>query len=166
MKKQNRLNENGITLVELLATLAIFMIFVTIFYQVLNNVVETVQSRQAQEDARREANYILSALTNIHQTSDMYWIEDGMNGELNIFYIRNEETHLLEVDPAPYEAKLTITSSNNGKMKTVDMRNRDNKTIDVTLHLDYNGTGKRSDTLTIQTKISRMTEAKGGDENE
>jgi type II secretory pathway pseudopilin PulG len=67
-------NEKGLTLIELLAALAIFMLICGLFYGALTNVFKTNKGIQQKISAQQEVNHILSAWTNMHQESKGYTI--------------------------------------------------------------------------------------------
>jgi competence protein ComGC len=67
-------SEKGLTLVEVLASLTLFMLICGLFYGVLHNVFKTNKSIQQKISAQQEANYILSTWTTMHQQSTEYTI--------------------------------------------------------------------------------------------
>lgn len=146
-------NERGITLVEVLATMTIFMLFITLFYQVLIQVVERIDYQQTKEEARQKANYLMALLTDVHQTSITYTVSIDESG---IIQIQNGlETY--EVDTSPYTVDLFISQQEQPLMINTTLP--ENKIVDLEVTFT-NTEEKRTDSFTFQSKISRLTEAK------
>ncbi|WP_078552416.1 PilW family protein [Bacillus alkalicellulosilyticus] len=67
--------QDGITLVELLATLAIMSFLLTLLYGVFFSGMNHVKKGQDTVALQQEANYITNLLTKMHQTQDTYIID-------------------------------------------------------------------------------------------
>jgi type II secretory pathway pseudopilin PulG len=163
VKKMKRYqNEHGMTLVEMLAAFSLFIIFIVLFYNILTSTVGNLNERMKREEARREANYVFSLLTNIHQTSSRYVIEPIDETSFQIVYIVDGDVKETTVDTSPYKWTLTINGQNVEKSTEMDVTNSENLIIDVSLQLAQ--IEKRQDILEFETTISRLTKANGGSE--
>jgi len=69
------INQKGVTLVELLATLVIFGIFSTIIWAFLFQTVKTNEVEISKNQLQQEANIILNALDEVHRNSSEYTID-------------------------------------------------------------------------------------------
>lgn len=77
------INQKGVTLVELLATLVISGIFATIIWTFLFQTMKTNEVEISKNQLQQEANIILNALNEVHRKSDEYKI-DYSNDEIII----------------------------------------------------------------------------------
>jgi prepilin-type N-terminal cleavage/methylation domain-containing protein len=66
--------ESGITLVELLATLAILSILVVLSYGLFFNGLSASQQGKEQVNIQQEMNLLMTTITKIHETEDTYSI--------------------------------------------------------------------------------------------
>jgi len=155
-------NERGMTLVELLAALTIFIILIGIVYGILISIVQNMEHRKEQEDARREVNYILTLLTNIHQKSSYYEIQSIDHTRFEIRYIFQGEEKIEQIVTAPYEWELIINGQSLQDKIAIDTKKENQLSIHVSLTLTNHD--KRFDEVKIETIISRMTPAKGGED--
>lgn len=160
MIQNRRLNECGVTLIELLAALTIFMLILISFYNVLIGVVENIEHRKAQEDARREANYVLSLLTNVHQTSSYYELMSIDDSTFQINYVVKGEPKRVQVKTTPYQLELILNGQPLQDQISINTTKRDQLSINVSLTLTNHQA--RNDEVHIETIISRMSPSKGG----
>ena len=69
------INQKGVTLLELLATLVIFGIFSTIIWAFLFQTMKTNEVEISKNQIQQEANIILKALDEVHRKSSEYTID-------------------------------------------------------------------------------------------
>lgn len=74
------INQKGVTLVELLATIVIFGIFSTIIWAFLSQTMKTNEVEISKNQIQQEANIILNALDEVHRKSSEYTIDFNNNG--------------------------------------------------------------------------------------
>lgn len=82
-------SQRGITLVELLATLALLSFIGIIIWGVFFQGVSFSQKSSTKNALQQEANFVITSLTKIHQTSDHYQISSDENKITVIFSINN-----------------------------------------------------------------------------
>lgn len=68
------MNQKGLTLIELLATLTILFIISTLIYGVLININKNYSKIEDQNTLEQETNYIISTIKNYHLKNDVYKI--------------------------------------------------------------------------------------------
>ncbi|WP_028392102.1 prepilin-type N-terminal cleavage/methylation domain-containing protein [Bacillus cihuensis] len=76
MKQVNK--ESGITLIEVLATLAITGIIGSVLYAVFFQTVHIKVKTQSHNELRQEANIVMTQLRSIHENGDRIWYSSGM----------------------------------------------------------------------------------------
>jgi prepilin-type N-terminal cleavage/methylation domain-containing protein len=81
---QYRNNENGITLIEVLAAIAIFSIIMGLLTNVVINSFNYHEKNYDNLKLGQEANLIITKLRNIHQTNKFYTLKYETTGELKI----------------------------------------------------------------------------------
>lgn len=69
------INQKGVTLVELLATLVIFGIFSTIIWAFLFQTAKTNEVEISKNQLQQEANIIINAFDEVHRKSSIYTID-------------------------------------------------------------------------------------------
>lgn len=155
MKRFNK--ENGMTLVEVLATITILFIIGGIAYAMLFQMFTNVSHSEQRISARQEANLILAHLTTVHQKSTSYTIERDGDDPEHFFTVEDETGVLMKLGNRHYtytlEMDSTILDEGNTPF-TIDLRDSQNKELDVKLTLESN-----FDSVVVQTTISRMTES-------
>ncbi|MGE8078451.1 prepilin-type N-terminal cleavage/methylation domain-containing protein [Peribacillus loiseleuriae] len=76
MKQVNK--ESGITLIEVLAALAITGIIGSVVYAVFFQTVHVKEKTQSHNELRQEANIVMTQLRSIHENGDSIWYSSGM----------------------------------------------------------------------------------------
>ncbi|MGD6816734.1 type II secretion system protein [Metabacillus sp. 84] len=86
-------NEKGITLIELLAVLAVSGIFLTVFYNVFMMGIKTYEKTSIEVQLREEADYVLSALLDTLDESKIDAARSctSINGQPCLQFIQNKE---------------------------------------------------------------------------
>ncbi|MBM7570696.1 prepilin-type N-terminal cleavage/methylation domain-containing protein [Aquibacillus albus] len=102
--------QDGITLVELLATLAISSIVITIIFQVLFNGLNYSEKAQRTASIQNEANYIISLLTTQHETSSGYQIKLDQNPQAEMITITNDDGEVFTISNTNYVYSFYDTS--------------------------------------------------------
>jgi prepilin-type N-terminal cleavage/methylation domain-containing protein len=150
-----KLNQRGLTLIEVLATLVILSVAGVIIWNVFFQGYNYSQKAISKNSMQQEANLVITSLKKIHQTSDEYTIanfEESGCSAIKISYIEYIITHPTEVNNQLFHnARLCISSSFTGTINTKDI-NR------VPLTITINDKNNPSDSVQIDTILFRMKE--------
>ncbi|MCP8617931.1 prepilin-type N-terminal cleavage/methylation domain-containing protein [Salirhabdus salicampi] len=163
-----KLDSRGITLIELLATLAIIG---TVSALVIGIIVTSMNNFHAAEDSnniRSHANHIIFSLTNVHQRSSEYTIDYINEHSFSITAVNNEGANTTTINTYYYPISLHVDNGSGPITLTeensihIDLTDEANKKLHVQLRLTSDSNG-RNDEVTLNPVISRMTKA-GGEE--
>ncbi|PKR76938.1 hypothetical protein CEY16_14120 [Halalkalibacillus sediminis] len=161
------LRQNGITLVEVLATLVIMFIVGSLVFSVTTTAIENYKQSELRTTSQQQTNQLIVRLTNIHQTSNQYQVT-RINDSNYIFEVTKNDgtTGQYTFDGKPFVYNLTIDSVNLnvGDTFSIDLTEPDNRRIDVELEYDH-PTESRFPDDEFRTSISRLTPA-GSSEND
>ncbi|MRG87489.1 prepilin-type N-terminal cleavage/methylation domain-containing protein [Salinibacillus xinjiangensis] len=150
-------NEKGLTLVELLATIAILSIVSGIIMSIIISSMNNTNSIKTSNDMKNKANMIMLELTNFHQTSKTYTFhQTGQDS----FTITDHEGNQSTIEMPNYQYTITVLEPNidpnaAGKV-TVDLTQEEHTQIDIRLELTASGDG-RNDEITVESTLARMT---------
>ena len=135
------INQKGVTLVELLATLVISGIFATIIWTFLFQTLKTNEVEISKNQLQQEANIILNALDEVHRRSAEYKIDysndeiiiTGTNSSQMVFSNPQIDYHLL-----PIESGKIITPVHEQLTMTLVLKSKTNKNVNITLKSTFN----------------------------
>lgn len=135
------INQKGVTLVELLATLVISGIFATIIWTFLFQTMKTNEVEISKNQLQQEANIILNALDEVHRKSAEYKIDysndeiiiTGTNSSQMVFSNPQIDYHLL-----PIESGKIISPVNEQLTMTLVLKSKTNKNVNITLKSTFN----------------------------
>ncbi|GGE75808.1 PulJ/GspJ family protein [Priestia taiwanensis] len=156
-------NQKGLTLIELLAAMAILLTTCGLFFSIFISVFQTNDRIQQKITAQQEANYIVSALTKMHQESQEYVINQPSPSEIELKDTKHP-MNAVKLGNTGYEYSFMITPANSKETKNIFMNEKVTLTgpdAQTHLHVSLTVTNKENnkDTFTIVTTISRMTKA-------
>jgi type II secretory pathway pseudopilin PulG len=157
-------NEKGITLVELLAAIAIVSVIAGMIVSIVISSMNNANSIEKSNDLRTQANSILFQLTNLHQNSREYTIKYEDSNKFSILSINSNGINKSSViDLNDYEYELYVNDEKLTASNDITINLRDSNYLTAKIKLKLVGTGKgRDDEVTIHSSISRMTPATGG----
>ncbi|MDV2581855.1 PilW family protein [Alkalibacillus haloalkaliphilus] len=156
-------NSKGITLIELLGAIVLTFIVGSLVFSILIQSIENYQQSELRSKAQTDANRLIYNLTNIHQSSQAYTIEQSTESSL-IVTIERDETTTYEFNGHPFKYELTIDGSNVSISEPIalNFQEKPSYSLSVTVTQPEN---TRFNPLEITTNISRVTPA-GSGENE
>lgn len=153
-------NNQGLTLIEMLATITILFIIGGMVYAMLFQMFSNFNTSENRITARQEANLIIAHLTMIHQTSDKFEIEYESE---NFFKTTadDDDSNTMMLGHKNYQYELRVASQTLSETNpiTIDLTDEANKELKIDLTLS-----NEHDEFDVTTTISRMTKAKGDEE--
>ncbi|WP_163101776.1 type II secretion system protein [Peribacillus alkalitolerans] len=147
--------EKGLTLIELLISFAILGILITITSSALINSMNYSKKATSNVLLQQEANYILSELTNYHETTKKYTVEMDRNPKANFIKItdQNGVTNTISNPQFNYSITLIGTSSSQPLQFEVN-QNAVNKILHIRLLIEDNQDS--SNQFEVKTILSKM----------
>jgi prepilin-type N-terminal cleavage/methylation domain-containing protein len=144
-----RSNENGLTLIEVLAAIAIFSIVLLLITNVVINSFNFHEKNYDKLELGREANLIITELRSIHQTVEEYKLESNDSGHLQLEINKN----IRFLGSEGYQYKI-LDSQDLTKEKKIDVKDNDTSVF-FTLIVIHEKTNK---SISLETTLSRFKE--------
>ena len=143
-------NRYGLTLIELLAALAIGTIVIGLAFSVLHTSMNTYKKSESQQLLQQEANLMVTQLRNIHQANSAYSIE--FDSVENVYLISLSDGSRQPLGESKYKTEIFIDGQpiTTANPVTID-QNRKQYKIFIKI-MDPN----TSSEFTIKTGISRL----------
>lgn len=135
------INQKGVTLVELLATLVIFGIFSTIIWAFLFQTMKTNEVEISKNQIQQEANIILNALDEVHRKSSEYTID--YNDDEIIITAKNSSQIVfsnpqIDYNLFPLVSGKSISPKTDQLKITLVLKSKTNKNVNTTLKSTFN----------------------------
>ncbi|MDQ0351992.1 Tfp pilus assembly protein PilE [Alkalibacillus filiformis] len=156
-------NSKGLTLIELLGAIVLTFIVGSLVFSVLHQSIENYQQSELRSKAQTDTNRLIYNLTNIHQTSQTYTIEQPTQSSF-IVTIERDDITTYEFNGQPFDYELVIDGSpvSIDEPLTFNLQEKPSYSLSVIVtHTD----NPRFNPLEITTNITRTTPA-GSGENE
>ena len=154
-------NERGITLIELLAALALVFVIGSLVFSVFMSTQENYKQSELKSSAHRQVNILLTQLTNIHQNSLYYTIRplDESTIEIN-FSSPSGKTRSYVFDGKPFYFNLYI-EKNDEMVRITDEHIVDLTTrLNISLKITVSHNSPRFKPIEITTNLSRLAPAR------
>lgn len=151
------INQKGLSLIEVLATLALLSIVSGLVFGVLINSLDIFEHESESNDVKQEANLVSNQLTTFYKMNGNYSAITDVNGVLNISTVKNDTTteirkfkipdYVIDVEPD----NSTDGESSKGSYTSIDIK--------ISIYEIDNP----ENSFTLNSNISRIT---GGDKDE
>ncbi len=143
-------NKSGLTLIELLAALAIGTIVIGLAFSVLHSSMKTYQKTESQQLLQQEANLMMTQLRNIHQNNSSYSIE--FDSVENIYLITLSDGSKQSFSQSKYKTEISINGQPVSTAKIVTIGSN-MKQYKIVIKITDPRTNNK---FTIKTGISRL----------
>lgn len=151
--------ESGMTIVEVLAALSIFVVLAGSLYGILVQTAGHFQRLKDRNELSEQAAYITTILTEVHRKSQSYVIQFNPEGQLELTYENGLTEKTTEIGRDDYFIDVRINNVQVTKEKPVfiDLKEEENKSIQVLLTLKPKHYPENE--VIVATTVSRMTAA-------
>lgn len=148
-------NESGLTLIELLVSLALGSIVLILIYQFFFQGIHFSKVVNDKTLLQQEANNMVSSLTKIHQTSDSYSITFDQNPNATFITVNGKQRMTFNNENFRYE--LMISSENGTKKSYIpNLFTVIPQKEDIVLTIKISSSDKESQTYQTTATLSRL----------
>ena len=146
-------NQKGLTLMELLVSIALGSIMFVLIYQFFFQGIHFSKVINERTLLQQEANYLVSSLTKIHQASDSYRFIFDQNPNASYITVEGNQTLTFQNRKFRYEL---LRSSDNGKVNIPNLFTVNPLKEDVVITIKITSNDKEKQTYQTTVTLSRI----------
>ncbi|WP_400242655.1 PilW family protein [Niallia sp. JL1B1071] len=148
-------NERGLTLIELLVSIALGSIVLVLIYQFFFQGIHFSKVVNDKTLLQQEANYMVSSMTKIHQTSDSYSITFDQNPNATFITVDGKQKITFQNKKFRYEL-MKSSGNRTNKIYIPNLFTVNPLTEDVILTIKITSNDKEKQTYQTTTTLSRL----------